>query len=102
VSFRPQDGALFFRDGENAALADGTAFQCILEWPEDVTTFAGQSKVGQVQGRPSITYPTAAPGRPLAHGDALTVDGDNYTVRYPRKLGDGTISQADLAVVNGD
>lgn len=102
MSFRPQDGELFFRDGESASLADGTPFQCILELVEDVTLFGGQSKSGAVQGKPLITYPTAAPGRPLKHGDALTVDGANYTVRYARTIGDGTISEAELAVAGGD
>jgi hypothetical protein len=102
MAFRTQDANLFFRDGETAVLADGTTFRCVLEYPEDVDLFGGQSKVGQVTARPCITYPTAAPGKTLMHGDKINVEGSDYEIHHSRKRGDGAFSEAELRLPGGD
>ena len=98
MSFRPQDATLVLRDGELAVLADGTQFRCVLEYPEDVNLFGGQSQTGQIVAKPSIVYATAEPGRELQHGDVLVIEDVSYSVRSARKLQDGAMSLAELKV----
>lgn len=95
MAFRASDAELFFLDGELAVF--GTKqFRCNLDVEEAVEQFGGQSMPGMVAGKLKMTYPTAAPGQTLKSGDALTVDGVSYKVRWSRKLDDGVLSVAEL------
>lgn len=92
-----KDAVLFFRDGLEAELvADHRTLNVHLHYPEDVERFGGQSTGGQIAAKPTISFATAAPGRPLVAQEQITIQGVTYKLANIRKMGDGNISSADL------
>jgi hypothetical protein len=97
MAFRSGDAEIFFRDSDRAKIeGTDTEFACTVDYPEPIDTFSGQSRAGVVNGKPLMTYATAAPGRKLTAVDIVTIDGVRYQVQAPRQVDDGLHSQADL------
>lgn len=90
-----EDADLFVSDGVLATLADGSSARVLLDYPEAIENFSGQSSAGTVRSNPQITFATGALA--LATGTAITIEGVTYRVKgAPRKIDDGVFSIAEL------
>jgi hypothetical protein len=97
MAFRSGDAEIFFRDSDRAKLeAADIEFACAVDYPETIDQFSGQARTGVVNGKPVMTYATAAPGRKLTNADYVVIDGVRWQIQAPRQVDDGLHSQADL------
>lgn len=86
-----EDLDIFTADFGVSATSGSTTGMVILDMPDQLV--AG----GEVLSTDySITYKTALFPN-LTYGDAIVVNGVNYTLRETRLLGDGAFSQAGLS-----